>query len=181
MHIAALLLLLATGDTQPWQSPTAAFEVAATDAQAAGPNAIYFRYIHVPVASERLLKWHVYTINECVADLRNPHIVLPEILADGHVLRWDLRHLAPRIRADGEPDVFRLMNVWDRIFDPTIYVRLLDPVHFKIATPAYKASDGKTYRFKVIKRDHSPDAIFEPHATQLMSTTLTNTPLVNFY
>ncbi len=166
---------------RPWQSPAAAFQAAAADAQAIGGNALFCRYVHLPVADENLLRWHVYTVNECVSELRNPNIVLPHVLADGHLVRWDLRLLAPSIRKDGTPDVFRLMEVWDRVFDESISVRLVDPIKLKIATPPYKASDGKTYSFKLLERSHVPDAIFDPAASQLMNATFTNTPLVSLY
>lgn len=186
MHLAALIIALAIGqaDSQtarPWQSPAVAFQAAAADAQTLGGNALFCRYVHLPIADENLLRWHVYTVNECVSELRNPNIILPRVLADGHVVRWDLRQLAPTIRSDGTPDAFRLMEVWDKLFDESISVRLVDPISVKIATQPYKADDGKTYNFKFLKRDNVPDAIFEPHGSALMAATLTNVPLVSLH
>lgn len=188
MQTIALILALALGQAdgdqlaaRPWSSPAAAFQAAAADATSLGPNALYCRYIHMPVADDAIYRWHVASVNECVSSLRNPNIVIPELLGDGHVVRWDLRQLAPGIRKDGTPDVFRLMEAWDRIFDETINVKLVDPVKLKIAVPPYKATDGKTYRFKILQRDSVPDAIFEPHATQLMNATFTNVPMVSLH
>lgn len=186
MQAIAVILVLAIGQAeetppQPWQSPAAAFQAAAVDAQSLGGNALYCRYVHMPVADENLLRWHVYTVNECVSELRNPNIIVPQILSDGHLVRWDLRQLAPSIRKDGTPDVFRLMEVWDKIFDETLSVRLVDPLKVKISVPPYRASDGKTYTFKLLQRDNVPDAIFEPSASQLMGYTFTNVPMVSLY
>lgn len=184
LNTIALLIALTLGQAdsppaRPWQSPAAAFETAAADARSIGPNALFCRYVHLPIADENILRWHVYTVNECVSELRNPNIVIPQVLAEGHVVRWDLRQLAPSIRKDGTPNAFRLMEVWDRIFDETINVKLVDPVKVKIATPPYKATDGKTYTFKILERNSVPDAIFEPHGSALMAATLTNVPLVS--
>lgn len=184
MHTLALLLVVSLGQadaTQPWHSPETAFQVAAADAQSIGPDAIFYRYIHLPAADEQTLRWHVYTVNECVSELQNPNIVLPDLIGDGHVARWDLRLLAPRIRSDGTPDVFRLMDVWDRIFDESLYVKLIEPIKAKVAVAPYKASDGKTYNFKLLQRSHVPDALFEPHGSALTAATLCGTPLVSLH
>ena len=184
MQTVALLLFAALAQAtpaDPWHSPAEAFRVAAADAQSIGANAIYFRYVHLPTSDQNDLRWHVYAVNECVSELRNPNIVLPTIMGDGHVARWDLRLLAPRIRDDGSPDVFRLMEVWDRIFDPSLYVKLVEPIKAKIAVAPYKASDGKTYNFNILQRSHVPDSLFEPHGSALTAATLCSTPLVSLH
>ncbi|MFI4876966.1 MAG: hypothetical protein ACIALR_16555 [Blastopirellula sp. JB062] len=177
-----LALLMAAGDeTKPaaWHDPRAAFAIAAEDAAALGPSAQFVRYVFNETRDPDAVRWHVYTVNECVADIRNPAVVRPTLLAGGLVIRWDLRDLAPRTGADGSADVFRLMGVWDSIFDASLSVRLLEPIRIRIATPPYVASDGKTYRFKIIERDATTSDLFEPFGSRLQAVTLSNTPLLS--
>lgn len=164
-----------------WGDPSAAYQAAIADATALGPNAWFCRYVWMPYADEQLYKWHLYTANECVSDLHNGHIVRPTVLAGGTLLRWDLRHLAPQIRADGTPDVFRLMAVWDSIFDPHLSVQLVSPIKIKIATAPYKANDGKTYSFRIVDRSTTTSELFEPYGSQLQALTLTNTPMITLH
>jgi len=185
MSVVILAMVLVTqvdAETpRTWQDPSIAFEAATADAKRFGQQAMFLRYVHFPIADETLLRWHIYSVNECVSDLRNPLVVRPEVLAGGHLVRWDLRQLAPRIESDDTPDVFRLLTTWDQVFDATIYVQLAEPIQRNIATPRYQARDGKWYHHKQLARDHVPDALFEPHASQLMDRTFTNSPLVSVY
>lgn len=184
MHAALLLVVLsaAAGEEKApaaWGDPRLAIAAAVADAQQLGPQAIFVRYIWNPVPDPAAVAWHTQVVNECVSAIDNPMIVRPTVLADGYLLRWDLRELAPRVNADGSADVFRLMEVWDRIFDPYLQVKLLAPLRIRIATPPYVASDGKTYRHKIVERSTTTSDLYEPSGSQLQAACLTNVPIVS--
>jgi hypothetical protein len=97
----------------------------------------YLRYLWVPPWGD--VSWHQvnsFLVNSAIS--QSSVIVLPEGVAGGWLILWDLRRLAPK-----ESDLKRLTIVWDALAkgEPYFHVQLQKPV----SCASYTFTDGKTY------------------------------------
>jgi hypothetical protein len=97
----------------------------------------YLRYLWVPPWGD--VSWHQvnsFLVNSAIS--QSSIIQLPEGVAGGWLIVWDLRKLAPK-----ESDLKRLLIVWDSLAkgEPYFHVQIPKPV----ACRSFTFLDGKTY------------------------------------
>ncbi len=116
---------------------------------------LFTRYLWVPPWGDTT--WHqAHSFAVNAAASQSSVIRLPSSAGGGWLVRWDLRHLAPK-----EEDLLRLVIVWDSlaIDEPFFHVKLIGSD--QVETKPYRHIDGKTYRF----RSHWP----APHCFEAYS------------
>lgn len=156
---SAIVALAAVGDLPPAFGPHHAVAAAALDAGSLGPvEAPHYRYYWAIDQAEEFHDAFAYALNTAAS--HSPNLYQPERLADGRLIRVDLRRIAPQ--AD---DYVRLVAILEGLagVDPYFHTQ------GKRKVAPYKASDGKTYDF-VVGTDLALHTDLQHH---LLLTTLT--------
>lgn len=99
----------------------------------------FLRYLWVPPWGS--IAWHQvnsYLVNTAISQSSN--IVLPEGVAGGWLIVWDLRRLAPK-----DADLVRLINVWDALSVNEPYFHAVLPNGKQQACRKFTHIDGKVY------------------------------------
>jgi len=157
--VSAMVALVAVGDLPPAFGPHHAVAAAALDAGALGPvEAPHYRYYWAIDPAEEFHDAFAYALNTAAS--HSPNLYQHDRLADGRLIRVDLRRLAPQAK-----DYARLVAILEGLagVDPYFHVQ----GRRKVAP--YKASDGKTYDF-VVGTDLALHTDLQHH---LLLTTLT--------
>ena len=103
-----------------WPVPYQAASVAWVDAQAAGINAIYFRYVWLPDRSLETANIVDLSINMALSRATIP--IKGVRLGGGLVLRYDLRHLAVKVE-----NLQLLVDLWERFSQTEPYFSINGP------------------------------------------------------
>lgn len=119
--------------------PHNAVAAAAIDAGSLGPvEAPHYRYFWAIDSAEEFHDAFAYALNTAAS--HSPNLYQPERLAEGRLIRVDLRRLAPQAS-----DYARLVSVLETLAGTDPYFH----TQGKKTVAPYKASDGKVYDFVV--------------------------------
>ncbi len=99
----------------------------------------FLRYVWVPPWGDYdWVRSHSYIVNEIAS--QSASIQLPASVANGWLVRWDLRKLAPK-----DEDLARLLVVWDALLIGEYYFHWELPEGTVAVTREYRHIDGKLY------------------------------------
>jgi len=122
--------------------PSAVVEAALRDsASIPEQHRPYQRYIWVPRADATIRDAVVFTLNLSLTRTGLP--IIPEVLVGGHLLRVDLRAIAP-----DEKDYVQIFTIWEDLASIEPYFHVFQTIQTKVKVEPFKAKDGKTYDFK---------------------------------
>lgn len=122
----------------------AAQAVAADVATLTPETAQWMRYVWVPSGSDDHKAVVSLAVNSVVS--RSSRLCLPDQVGPT-LLRWDLRKLGPAF-GDSDVGLLALVGRWDGLAQRDPYFHLAGPR--RVPCAPYKASDGKTYNYKII-------------------------------